>query len=538
MARWSGWAFAGLLACASALGCADEGESSDPDDPSVEDVAPAERGDAGTEPPSDASTRSDGASAVRDGATGTRPSDAATGQTTRDAAPATPDASTASDAATPGSEAEAPDYERVFPKSKVNQLTITVSKEVWQAMLDDMTRLWGPRGATGRPPGGQPGMQPGGGGGVLGGFPTENPMYGSATITFEGESFAHVGVRFKGNSSLRQAWSSNNDRFPLRLDFDEHEDLHPEIKNQRFYGFKTLSLSNNTGDPSHMREALYYQCSAEAGLVTPEYGFYEILLDRGEGPKSLGLYTVLEIVREHPITRHFEDPSGSLFKAESTASNLAANNKAAIPNGFEKEGGLGRDEEMADWAELEALHDALHASTRTSNAAAWRSGLEALFHVPSYLRWLALSTLFQHWDTYGRMPHNYFLYNDPATDKLHWISWDHNFVLGASPGGGGGGGFPGGSVPYDKSRAGNNWPLITFLYMDAAYRATYDGALEALLAKEFEPAAVHRVIDRYAAVLAPHAQKTATTEGYAQAVMTLKNAVMTQATAARAYLQQ
>ena len=39
-------------------------------------------------------------------------------------------------------------------------------------------------------------------------------------------------------------------KLPFKLDFDEFEDDYPQIDNQRFYGFKKLSLKNNYDDQS------------------------------------------------------------------------------------------------------------------------------------------------------------------------------------------------------------------------------------------------------------------------------------------------
>ncbi len=64
------------------------------------------------------------------------------------------------------------------------------------------------------------------------------------------------GVRFKGNSSLMNTWSSGSLALPFKLDFDEFEDENPAIENQRFYGFKQLSLSNNNNDATFMRDAV------------------------------------------------------------------------------------------------------------------------------------------------------------------------------------------------------------------------------------------------------------------------------------------
>lgn len=443
----------------------------------------------------------------------------------------------AGDAAAPGEAVDPthgridpPNYEVVFPAAKVNQITFTIAPDKWQTMMDDMTALWGPRDGAGRPPA----MQ--GGDRGLGGFPAQNPVYVPATVSFDGLTWENVGVRFKGNSSLRAAWSSNTDRFPLRVDFDEFEDDHPESKNQRFYGFKQLSLSTNVGDATHMRETLFYDLLEEREHVTPARGFYEVYLDRGEGPKSLGLYTVLEIVRETVIPRHFADPSGNLYKAENSNSSLAAGTREAIRDGYEREGGPGRSQEQADWSDIEALYDALHAPERTSDASAWRSELESRFDVSGFLRWLAFSALLQHWDTYGAMPHNYYLYNDPMTQTLRWISWDHNFVLGSTPGGGRGFGGRFGSVPFDKSSVGASWPLISFLYADASYRDTYDAELLALVEGAFEPSKVKAAIDSYAALLSPTATKEVSDSAYAASVQALKDVVDRQVSAARSYL--
>lgn len=54
-----------------------------------------------------------------------------------------------------------PNYEIVFPQDKVNQITITITPEDWNAMQENMTELLGPRG-TGerRGPIGAPGIRP------------------------------------------------------------------------------------------------------------------------------------------------------------------------------------------------------------------------------------------------------------------------------------------------------------------------------------------------------------------------------------------
>jgi spore coat protein H len=123
----------------------------------------------------------------------------------------------------------------------------------------------------------------------------ENPMWVPATITFEGNTWTSVGVRYKGNSSLTSGWRGGSLKLPLKLDFDEFEEDYPEIDDQRFYGFKQLSLANGFKDASFLRDAATANVLAEAGLPAAATAFYTVVLDYGEGSVRLGLYIGLWI---------------------------------------------------------------------------------------------------------------------------------------------------------------------------------------------------------------------------------------------------
>ena len=64
-----------------------------------------------------------------------------------------------------------------------------------------------------------------------------------------------------------------------------------------------------------------------------------------------------------------------------------------------------------------------------ADAEAWRTSLEQVFNTDQFLKWLAVNTTIQNWDTYGRMTHNYYLYNNPQNNQLTWIPWDNNEAL-------------------------------------------------------------------------------------------------------------
>ena len=92
-----------------------------------------------------------------------------------------------------------------------------------------------------------------------------------------------------------------------------------------------------------------------------------------------------------------------------------------------------------------------------------------------------MAAVIQNWDAYGSMSHNYYLYNDPASGQLEWISWDHNEAMSAGNGGGGRRGPGSGSVSLDKADVNDNWSLIRYLLDDPVYYALYVDYLAAVV---------------------------------------------------------
>lgn len=462
-----------------------------------------------------------------------------------------------------------PNYDIVFPQNEVNQLTISIKPEDWAAMQANMVELAGepgsrsgaPGGFGGPPPGNfnpgdgdvppegfEPpdGLQPPEGGRPSGGFGgfggpggpgnliSENPMWVPATIEFDGQIWTNVGVRYKGNSSLLSSWNEGTLKLPLKLDFDEFEDEFPEIDNQRFFGFKQLSLANGFGDQTFMHDTITYDLLEEAGLPAAETAYYEIILDYGEGPVSLGLYTVIEVIDDTAVSRIFGDDEGNIYEGDGTAASLAEGTFDQIADSFQKE----NNEDEADWSDIETLYNMLHDETRTTDPTTWRENLEAVFDVDSFLEWLAISAVIQHWDTYGRMTHNYYLYNNPGTGQLTWISWDHNLVLSGSGSPGGRFGGPGGgNVSLDKADVGDNWPLIRYLLDDPTYYEKYAGYL-AETAVLFNPETMTAKYETLAALIQPYAAADEGAEVFETAVNELISLTQTQADKLAAFLDE
>ena len=249
------------------------------------------------------------------------------------------------------------------------------------------------------------------------------PIYADCDVATADRTWQHVGIRFKGNSSLAMPWMQGVWKLPFRLKFDKYEDTYPETKNQRFYGFQSLGLSNGSMDPSLLRDKLGTEVFVNAGIPAPATAFYRVFVDHGDGPTYFGLYTGIELPSDESfLDTHFGGHEGNLYKPDGTGAQWATYDEATL----EKE----NNEAAADFSDALGLYDALHADR--TDAAAWRKGLEARLDVDGFLHWLALNTVIQDWDTYGKMPHNYYLYADPAHDgRFSWIPWDHTFAFSA-----------------------------------------------------------------------------------------------------------
>ena len=366
----------------------------------------------------------------------------------------------------------------VFDDNKVQRIDIVVTKKRWQLMLANMTTLYGAFGT---------GSQPGGGSSV-----TENPMFVPAEVFYNGKQWYRVGVRFKGNSSLQSTWKSGNYKMSFKLDFDEFEDQYPQIDNQRFNGFKQLSLKNNFDDKSMLREKVAADIFRSEGLAVSNTAFYVVYVDYGDGPTYFGVYTLTEEVDDTVIKNQFPNSKGNLYKPDGTAASFAFGTYNTTE--LVKE----TNEDAADYTDVRALYDAVHDATRTTDPAAWRTKLDNAFDTDVFLHYLATNTAIQNWDTYGKMTHNYFLYNNLSTNKLTWIPWDNNEALQT--------GKQGGSLPMNfVGLTGSQWPLIGYMYQDAVYQAKYKVYARQVIEGSFKPTTVQALYTKYAALVEPYA---------------------------------
>ena len=365
-----------------------------------------------------------------------------------------------------------PDYTVVFPEDKVLRFDIVIDAADWTKMQSDLNSHVN----TGNP---------------LPAAESEwKPLWSPCSFKFNGTEWYKVGIRYKGNSSLKECVRRNIRKYSFKLDFDEFEDEFPQIDNQRFYGFKQLNLANGFDDKSLLREKTAADLFREFGIPSSRAAFCQVWINYGQGSKYFGLYTLVEEVDDTVIETQFAE-GGNLYKPERKAATFAAGtwNITQLDKKTNTDAG--------DYSDIRALYDIINSGLRTTSPEEWKAGLERVFDVPHFLRWLAANTIIQNWDTYGKMNHNYYLYNNPETGKLTWIPWDNNESL--CPG------KEGGALSLGFTEVTGGWPLIRYLVNDNSYYSAYKTFAGSFIRSPFDIASFQQRIERQALLIRQYA---------------------------------
>lgn len=411
-------------------------------------------------------------------------------------------------------------YDKVFKQNSVIRIDIEIDKDDWLAMNSELDSIIGPIGNHGRggprsggdrPEGDRPeGMRPPrseqdstmnegrerrerpeGPPPPMGGDGVEkaDPSWIECKVKYNGESWSHTGIRVKGNSSLSSAYQSDSKKFSFKLDFDQFEDQYPEIKNQRFYGFKQLNLNNNCNDATLMRETIASDLFRQFGLASANTTFCVLYVDYGSGSVPFGIYTLIEEVDDSVIKSQFKD-GGNLYKPE--------NRSATFADGtFNKEDmGLKTNKKKGNYSDIESLYSCINSDLRTSDIEAWKQDLEEIFDVDIFLRWLAVNSTIQNWDTYGAMNHNYLLYNNPDTNLLTWVPWDNNESLQEPK--------RGRNVDVGFDGVDSSWPLIRYILDCPEYKNRYNSYIDQFTSELFTSDNMHKIYDQYYTLLSPY----------------------------------
>lgn len=131
-------------------------------------------------------------------------------------------------------------------------------------------------------------------------------------VTINGTTFYSVGIRPKGNSSLKTIYSDpDTDRYSFKLEFDHY------IEGQTCFGLDKLALNNIQADTTYMKEYLSYDLLDYMGVVSPLYSFTNIEVNN----ETWGFYLAVECVEESFAERNYGSDYGMFYKPESMSMN-------------------------------------------------------------------------------------------------------------------------------------------------------------------------------------------------------------------------
>ncbi|HET7720946.1 MAG TPA: CotH kinase family protein, partial [Acidimicrobiales bacterium] len=269
-----------------------------------------------------------------------------------------------------------------------------------------------------------------------------------ASITIDGVTLKRVGMRLKGNSSLRGlaraggagaggpgggampsgVTRSEPESLPWLIRFDKYVD------GQTYQGRTEVVIRGNNTETS-LNEAVALELIGLSGAATQK-AFATRFTVNGGAP-------VLRLAIESPNDDWEEstfDGEGILYKAESTGDySYRGTDPKAYDEIFDQES----DTDNENLAPLISFLDFINNSTD----AVFASDLGKRLDVAAFARYLALQDLVGNWDDIDGPGNNAYLRYDEATKQFTVLSWDLNLAFNAMGGPGGAGGMGGAQPP-------------------------------------------------------------------------------------------
>lgn len=237
------------------------------------------------------------------------------------------------------------------------------------------------------------------------------------SLIFDGQAMADVGVRYKGHFSY--SVSASTPRRPFKIDFSRFVD------GQHFAGVSMVNLNNHAVDPSQARETLGYGLFRELGVPAPRTGYVLVYLTVSGvyDHEYLGLYTMIEEVDNKFLKKHFGNSDGLLVKPQGMRG-LAdvGDDWPAYASRYLPRGKV--DVKLA--RRIVELAKLVHRA----DDATFAKSIASYLDVDELLRYVAVGGALADFDSFLSTGHNYYLYVNPADQRISIIPWDLNMTFG------------------------------------------------------------------------------------------------------------
>lgn len=437
-----------------------------------------------------------------------------------------------------------PDYAGgVFDKNKITAIDIQVDEDDWQNMLDNATK----------------------------------EEYISCNLTINGQTITTVGIRPKGNSSLKTVANSDSDRYSFKFEFDHY------IEGQTFMGLDKMVINNVQSDATYMKDYLSYDLMTYIGVKSPLFAYSNVTVNG----KNWGLYIAVEAIEESFAQRNYGSDYGMIYKPESmemggggawdnkAGENAGGNGMQNVPQqqvmqqqnaqqqdtqekstqqqerqpGQQQDiqqrnmgrgmfggsaGGTGlvyTDDKIDSYLNIfdnevfkgsKADYNRVIKALKNLNSG---TDIEEYIDVDATLRYLAASTVVVNMDSYfSNMKHNYYLYEKGG--KLTMLPWDYNLAFGGFQMGSAGTAV---NLAIDTPVSGvemSERPMLAKLLEVEEYKEKYHEYLEQIVNEYFNSGYFKKTVDSVNALISEYVRNDATAfythEQYTEAVAMLK----------------
>lgn len=324
--------------------------------------------------------------------------------------------------------------------------------------------------------------------------------YVPATIVIDGERFSNVGLRTKGNNSLRLTNRYGSDRYSLKLEFDH-------FTSSSYFGLDKFSLDSSFQDNSYLKSYLAYDMMDFMNVPSPLTSYTWVRVN-GE---DWGLFLAVEEPEEAFARRNFGMDYGQLYKPDyrslkaenaDVALRYIDDNPASYENIFRKA------KFDPTPAEQQTLIEALKVLDTGED-------LESAVNVDQVLRYFAVQVFVINLDSYlGRTGHNYFLHEKDGIISM--LPWDYNLAFGTYSLG-----MPN---PINDAELYVNYPINTpasgevmtkrplyhHVMKNAEYFQQYHAYFDQFISEYFESGHFEEKIDTVAKMIAPYVEKDPT----------------------------
>lgn len=348
---------------------------------------------------------------------------------------------------------------------------------------------------------------------------TGEKEWATASVTIDGTAFDNVGIKLKGNSTLRTVTADSEPQtLPWLIDLDKYVD------GQQYLDATELVVRGSSTETA-LNEALALELLDQAGLATEQAVSSRISFNGGTQE--------LRLVIQNPDgtwdEQQFGD-EGLVYKAEASGDySYRGDDPESYTDVFDQESG---DDDLTPLiAFLKFINE--------SDDATFAADLSTYLDVDSFATYLAFQDLVDNFDDINGPGNNSYLRYDETTGVMTVVSWDLNLAFGtanvdgggpgiggqggpggapqgAGPQGGGGNGGPQGGAGREKANV-----LVDRFLANDEFAALYAQATTDLTAKLLTSGAAQDALDEWVAVLTAQASDlvaAATVEAEAEAL--------------------